>query len=95
MKDKIIELYQNKRELVVLQLFYLIISIALILGAGLLALIDQTLGNQILFFAFSTLAIFAVNIIAWALVRLILDQFTTKKTEKAEPTVKLASKKKA
>lgn len=95
MKDKIIELYQKKRELAVLQLFYLIVGVTLVLIAGLFALVDQNHGDQILFFAFATLAVFVVNIIAWALVRLILDQFTTKKTEKAEPTVKLASKKKA
>lgn len=55
-----------------LQHTYLAATLALVLGAGVIGLIDYDLGQKILLGAFICVAIFIANAITWALVQSLI-----------------------
>ena len=73
MKQKILSLYKAKRELTILQGTYAILALASLAIAGTVALINQPIGVAILSITLFLLAILLINLIAWSLLRLFLD----------------------
>lgn len=71
--DKITELYQEGRELILLEWTYAIISICSLLLAGLFALVSQPLGIGLLIIPLVSFIAFTMNIVAWALIKLIIE----------------------
>ncbi len=71
--DKITDLYQEGRELILLEWAYAIISICSLLLAGLFALVSQPLGIGLLIIPLVSFVAFTMNIVAWALIKLIIE----------------------
>ncbi len=70
-----------------LQHTYLSATLVLVLGAGVIGLIDYDLGQKILLGAFICIAIFIANAVVWALVQsFILFKIATPLEDKPEKT---------
>lgn len=88
MKSKFLSLYQNNRELTVLQIVYLAGAIITVFICGLLALVNQELGMSCLFVPLVGIAIFCTNIVVWSLTKFIIDSLHPELKEasaKSEP----------
>ncbi len=72
-KDKVIELYQAKRELTILQGTYLAVAIITLGAAGLLALINQSVGQATILVPLATIGMLAVNTVVWALLKYLIE----------------------
>lgn len=65
-----------------LQHTYIVITISLVLAAGVIGLINYSLGQMILFGAFVAVAAFLANAVVWALLQsFVLLRIPTKKTK--------------
>jgi len=73
------KLYEQKRELALLQWAYVVIGGASVLIAGVFALINQQIGVAMLIVPLVTFVALAMNIVAWALIKLAADSFLVKK----------------
>jgi len=73
-----------------LQHAYLGVTLALVLGAGIIGLINYELGQKILLGAFVCIIVFLVNAIAWALLQsfVLLRIPEEKKAPASKPTRK-------
>lgn len=71
--DKIIELYKEGQALILLEWIYAIVSIGALLLAGLLALVNQSLGVGFLIIPLVSFVAFSMNIVAWALIKLLIE----------------------
>ena len=72
-----IRLYREKNQLALLAWAYGIISVIAVIIAGLVALIDQSVGKSILFIPLISACAFCANIVMWAIIRLILDAYAS------------------
>ena len=84
MIKSLIKLYKDHRVLVLLDLAYLVLSILSFMVAGIVALFNQSLGISILIVPLTALVACVMNIVAWALVKLVMDQLT----EATKPSAK-------
>ena len=80
-----------------LQHTYITTALGLLLVAGVLGLINQPLGQQVLAIAIATAAVFLINAVAWALLQsFVLLRLTiapkTTRTEKPKTTPKTRKK---
>ena len=71
--NHISNLYKNRRELLILEWTYLLIAIFSLFAAGLLALINQSLGAAVLIVPLCAFIAFAMNVVAWALIKLVIE----------------------
>lgn len=72
-----------------LQHTYLIVTIGLILGAGIIGLINYDLGQRILLGAFICIAVFLFNAVAWALLQsFVLLRIPEQQKPAAKPTTR-------
>jgi len=100
MKSYFLKLYKQHRELVLLEWAYAAVSLATFLIAGVLALINQSLGVALLIIPLIAFVTCTVNVVTWALIKLVADHLIEgKKHEKELPgeieEVKPKTKKKA
>lgn len=89
MIDKLVKLYEDKRELTLLEIAYFAISIISFFIAAILALFNQALGVSILIVPFCALIAGVMNIVAWALVKLVIEELVK---SKKKPAAKSADK---
>ena len=87
MINDIIKLYREGRELTLLEIAYFAITLLAFGVAGVVALFNQSLGVSILIVPLVSLIAGVMNIVAWSLVKLIIEHIIESK--KAQ---KLASK---
>jgi hypothetical protein len=78
-----IGIYRKNRQLVLLSWVYGILAIVFVFIAGIFALINQSVGVAILIVPLVAICALSANVVAWALIRLMLDS-TAKKLEEAE-----------
>lgn len=78
-----IGLYRKNRQLVLLSWVYGILAVVFVFIAGIFALINQNVGVAILIVPLIAICALSANVVAWALIHLMLDS-TAKKLEAAE-----------
>lgn len=69
----IIKLYKNHRELLLVEVTYLIITLVAFVVAGVIALFNQSFGVASLIVPLMSLIAFVVNVVVWAIVKFMLD----------------------
>jgi hypothetical protein len=78
------KLYEDKRELALLEWTYLAMVIMSVLIAGIFALFNQSLGVSILIVPMVAFIAMSMNVVAWALIKLAADTFLPKKKIKGK-----------
>lgn len=73
----LIKLYKENRVLVLLDIAYFALSILSFLLAGVVALFNQPLGVSILIVPLAALVACVMNVVAWAIVKLVMDQLSS------------------
>ena len=68
------KLYLERRELSILELAYLIISLASFIIAAVIALLNQSLGVALLIIPFISFLAFSANIIVWSLIKMFIEE---------------------
>lgn len=92
--EKFTKMYREKSQVSLLTWAYAIISVAVIIVAGLIALINQSVGVAILIVPLIAIAAMCANVMVWSLIRFILE--THENNEKAKQrAAKQAAKKTA
>lgn len=81
--EKFTKMYREKRQVSLLTWTYAIISAAVIVVAGLIALINQSVGVAILIIPLIAVAAMCANIMVWSLIRFILETHEQKARAKA------------
>lgn len=93
-KSKIIDylrrLYQQKRELMILEFSYALVALVTFLVSAVIALLNQPLGISLLIVPLTSLLALVVNFIIWASVRVLIEEATRSQT--ASETKKLGRK---
>ena len=82
--EKIMGLYKNKRELTILQGLYFGVAVAFLVIAGLVALVNQSVGLALLVVPLVSFITFSINTVIWALVKLMLDTVLEMKKSKTK-----------
>ena len=75
-------LYQEKKQVALLAWAYGIIAVVFTLLAGLIALINQSIGVGFLIIPLVAAVAFSVNIVMWALIRFIIESAGVRIAEK-------------
>jgi len=97
MKDNyFVKLYKEKRELTILEWVYGAIAIVSVVLAGIFALFNQSVGVAFLIVPLIAAVAFSMNLVSWAIVKLVIESFIPKeeteseseKSEKPEKTTK-------
>lgn len=84
MEKKIVELYRSNKRLELLQYAYVGVFIAVLVLAGLIALINQAVGVALLVVPLICLIAAAMNLIAWSLVKSGIEHFFAKELKGGE-----------
>ncbi len=69
----IIKLYKNHRELLLVEITYLVITLLAFTIAGVIALFNQSFGVAALVVPLVALIALVMNIVAWAMIKFVLD----------------------
>lgn len=77
----LIKLYKERRELTLLEIAYFALSVISFIVAGTIALFNQALGISILIVPLFALIAGVVNIVAWSLVKLLVEGLANKKSD--------------
>lgn len=77
----LIKLYKERRELTLLEIAYFALSVISFIVAGTIALFNQSLGISILIVPLCALIAGVVNIVAWSLVKLLVESLANKKSD--------------
>ena len=89
MINDIIKLYKNGKELTLLELAYFAITLISFAVAGVVALFNQSLGVSVLVVPLIALIAGVMNIVAWSLVKLIIEHLiSSRESKKAEEKAK-------
>ncbi len=86
----IAKLFEERRELALLQWTYFVMSILAVLIAGIFALFNQSLGVSMLVVPLVAITAASMNVVAWALIKLAAETFLPK--PKAVKTTKASKK---
>ena len=81
MIKELIKLYEERRELTLLEIAYFALTIISFVVAGIVALFNQALGVSILVVPLFALIAGVVNIIAWSLVKLLVETLASKNSK--------------
>ena len=81
-------LYEERRELALLEWTYLIMIILSVLIAGIFALFNHSLGVSILIVPLVAMTAMCMNVVAWALIKLAADTFLQQKDSRIKPKQK-------
>ena len=92
----ILNVVENNGPLKVLQVTYGVIGISFFVVAGLVSLVNQSLGWALLVVPLVCFVALGMNVVAWALIRLMIDSMAAQKYRElqAEKSVKRASARK-
>jgi len=82
MINDIIKLYKEGKELTLLEIAYFAITIVTFAIAGVIALFNQSFGVSILIVPLVALIAGVMNIVAWSLVKLIVEHMISSRKEK-------------
>lgn len=88
------KLYNERRSLALITWAYLLIALLSLLIAGILALIDQPLGQSILLLPLLAFLTGTSNIIIWSLIKLCIDTATAPNLKRLENSEKSPKTKK-
>ena len=92
MINYIVKLYREGRELALVELAYFVITLLAFVVAGAVALFNQSLGVSVLVVPLVSLIACVMNVVAWALVKLVAEQLANiKQAKKAEKATKKQS----
>ena len=83
MVNDIIKLYKEGQKLVLLEIAYFAITVFTFGVAGIVALFNQSLGVSILIIPLVALVACVMNIIAWSLVKLIVEHLIVSRKQKS------------
>lgn len=86
----IIKLYKNHRELLLVEITYLVITLLSFVVAGVIALFNQSFGVASLVVPLVSLIALVVNVVVWAMVKFVLDGIVNWHDKKSD--VKTAKK---
>lgn len=75
----LIKLYEGGRELTLLEIAYFVLAIVSFVIAGIVALFNQSLGVSMLIVPLFALIAGVVNIVAWSIVKILLEGLVNKK----------------
>lgn len=75
----LIKLYKERRELTLLEITYFALSVITFAVAGIIALFNQSLGVSILIVPLIALIAGVVNIVAWSVVKLVIESLINRK----------------
>ncbi|MBQ3309557.1 hypothetical protein IJG78_02670 [Candidatus Saccharibacteria bacterium] len=75
----LIKLYKERRELTLLEITYFTLSVITFAVAGIIALFNQSLGVSILIVPLIALIAGVVNIVAWSVVKLVIESLINRK----------------
>ena len=75
----LIKLYKERRELTLLEITYFALSVITFAVAGIIALFNQSLGVSILIVPLIALIAGVVNIVAWSVVKLLIESLINRK----------------
>lgn len=89
--DKFSKMYREKSQVCLLTWAYGIISVAVIVVAGLIALINQSVGVAILIIPLIAVAAMCANVMVWSLIRFVIESHEAKEKAK-QRAVKQAAK---
>ena len=95
MWEKFSKMYREKKQLSLLTWAYAIISIAVVIAAGLIALINQSVGVAILIIPLVAIAAMCANVIMWSLIRFLLQTYETKEKAKQRAAKRAVKKSKS
>ncbi len=84
------KLYREKSQVTLLTWAYGIISVVVVLTAGLIALINQSVGVAVLIIPLISISALCANIFVWALVRFIIDTHNTREETRKRIAAKAA-----
>ncbi len=84
MINDIIKLYKEGKELTLLEIAYFTITIISFAIAGVIALFNQSFGVSILIVPLVALVAGVMNIVAWSLVKLIVEHMISSRKEKSK-----------
>lgn len=93
MINSLVKLYKDGKELTLLEITYFALSVLSFVVAGVVALFNQSLGVSILIVPLIALIAGVMNIVAWSLVKLIIEHLATKKSAKTIRPVDKPAKK--
>lgn len=88
MINDIIKLYKNGKELTLLEIAYFVITLVSFAVAGVIALFNQSLGVSVLIVPLIALIAGIMNIVAWSLVKLIIEHLIAARNNKEVKDVK-------
>ncbi len=95
MWEKFLKMYREKNQLSLLTWAYAIISVAVVIMAGLIALINQSVGVAILIIPLIAIAAMCANVIVWSLIRFLLQTYETKEKAKQRAAKRAVKKSKS
>ena len=84
MIKSLIKLYKDNKQLTLLEIAYFALSILSFAVAGIVALFNQSLGINILIVPLVAFIAGLMNIVIWAVIRLVIDALI----ERGKPTLK-------
>ncbi|MBO4854905.1 hypothetical protein J6X15_02140 [Candidatus Saccharibacteria bacterium] len=90
--EKFSKMYREKDQVGLLTWAYVIISVAVVIVAGLIALINQSVGVAILIIPLVAVAAMCANVMVWSLIRFILQTHETKEKAKQRAAKQAAKK---
>ena len=76
MIKELIKLYKDGKEFFLLELGFFTLSVISFAVAGIVALFSQALGLKILIVPLVTFIVGLINIVAWAVIKLIVDSLS-------------------
>jgi len=82
MINDIIKLYKEGKELTLLEIAYFSITVISFAIAGIVALFNQSFGVSVLIIPLVALVAGLMNIVAWSLVKLIVEHLISSRKEK-------------
>ena len=82
MINDIIKLYKEGKELTLLEIAYFTITVISFAVAGVVALFNQSFGVSVLIVPLIALVAGVMNIVAWSLVKLIVEHMISSRKEK-------------
>ncbi|MBR3263781.1 hypothetical protein IKF94_00900 [Candidatus Saccharibacteria bacterium] len=81
----IIKLYKNHRELLLVEIAYLIVTLIAFVVAGVIALFNQSMGVAALVVPLVALIALVMNVVAWAMIKFVLDTLVSWQDGKNTP----------
>ena len=82
MINYLIKLYNERRELTLLEIAYFALSVISFIVAGTISLFNQSFGVSILIVPLIALVAGVVNIVAWSLIKILIEGLASRKDTK-------------